>query len=333
MASLEMFQRDFGAARGLATMKLGVARDISLPVSSEPSVSDAESLYSGDFSDVSVQTAESQTSSTLDVSREKTALVLVNGLKPVTLSGRCSPNRLCYSGETDELNGARQQSSREMTSGESRLKVADNVGSYMVPQLDQVDEWLSKSSFSCADSDIIDDTSSPSSNEVACEEDGISPELCYEVLQTMIPDSLSTVENLDDMLISVRQCMLDLQMLVQENHIPFNTVGADPGGNQPQGSGIGASSNANRGGQSGLPNSRKRRSHKRQTSDESHDDGDGDGDEDEDGAGRVGPRRAKLLPQNTRLSCPFRKRNTLRFNIRDHSTCATTHYSDLSSIK
>lgn len=33
------------------------------------------------------------------------------------------------------------------------------------------------------------------------------------------------------------------------------------------------------------------------------------------------------------LSCPFRKRNPSRFNIRDHIACANTSFTDLSQVK
>lgn len=33
------------------------------------------------------------------------------------------------------------------------------------------------------------------------------------------------------------------------------------------------------------------------------------------------------------LSCPFRKRNPIRFNVRDHSQCALQFYADLARLK
>ncbi|KAK3333025.1 hypothetical protein B0T19DRAFT_473783 [Cercophora scortea] len=38
-------------------------------------------------------------------------------------------------------------------------------------------------------------------------------------------------------------------------------------------------------------------------------------------------------PDNQRLSCPFRKRNPLRFNTRAHQSCALRSFSDISQVK
>jgi hypothetical protein len=35
----------------------------------------------------------------------------------------------------------------------------------------------------------------------------------------------------------------------------------------------------------------------------------------------------------TNFSCPYRKRNPLRFNVRDHYVCATHSFADMSQLK
>ncbi len=63
-------------------------------------------------------------------------------------------------------------------------------------------------------------------------------------------------------------------------------------------------------------------------------DGDGDGDgRDGDGTECSNPNRRRAQPAPGRpLSCPYRKRNKRRFNIRDYPQC-TKEFRDLSSLK
>lgn len=58
------------------------------------------------------------------------------------------------------------------------------------------------------------------------------------------------------------------------------------------------------------------------------------------GADTPGPTRAQsgkevLRPEqkNGKLSCPFRKRNPRRFNIRQFHSCASNEFGDLSTLK
>jgi len=44
-------------------------------------------------------------------------------------------------------------------------------------------------------------------------------------------------------------------------------------------------------------------------------------------------RNAGEETQNLRISCPYRKRNPYRFNIREHESCAFTFYPDFSALK
>lgn len=44
-------------------------------------------------------------------------------------------------------------------------------------------------------------------------------------------------------------------------------------------------------------------------------------------------KRSKLAQPLIAYSCPFRKRNPRRFNIRDHSACAMSQFPDISKVK
>ncbi|KAK7416737.1 hypothetical protein QQX98_005063 [Neonectria punicea] len=63
-----------------------------------------------------------------------------------------------------------------------------------------------------------------------------------------------------------------------------------------------------------------------------------DGDEfsDGEGSGYLPTKRARPNPredENLRLSCPFRKRNPHRFNVRDHHSCAMTYFPKFAELR
>ncbi|KAK0651070.1 hypothetical protein B0T16DRAFT_453575 [Cercophora newfieldiana] len=58
-------------------------------------------------------------------------------------------------------------------------------------------------------------------------------------------------------------------------------------------------------------------------------DGDGIG----GGAGGQGGKRPRTDNEDQRLSCPFRKRNPVKFNVRDHQSCAVQSFPDVSQLK
>ncbi|KAH6880758.1 hypothetical protein B0T10DRAFT_495194 [Thelonectria olida] len=65
---------------------------------------------------------------------------------------------------------------------------------------------------------------------------------------------------------------------------------------------------------------------------------DEDGDEfsDGEGSGYLPTKRARPNPredENLRLSCPFRKRNPHRFNVRDHHSCAMTYFPKFAELR
>ncbi len=45
------------------------------------------------------------------------------------------------------------------------------------------------------------------------------------------------------------------------------------------------------------------------------------------------PRSSTKLPNSNGFSCPYRKRNPLRFNVRDYYVCATHSFADMSQLK
>lgn len=73
----------------------------------------------------------------------------------------------------------------------------------------------------------------------------------------------------------------------------------------------------------------KGKKHSRSTDDSNSQDGSG-------GSGSVQSKRAKKSAgedENIRLSCPFRKRNPYRFNVRDHHSCAMTYFPKFAELR
>jgi len=66
------------------------------------------------------------------------------------------------------------------------------------------------------------------------------------------------------------------------------------------------------------------------------DEGDQDQDGFDEGGSPGGPngKKAKVASsEDQRLSCPFRKRNPVKFNVRDHQNCAVQSFPDVSQLK
>lgn len=62
----------------------------------------------------------------------------------------------------------------------------------------------------------------------------------------------------------------------------------------------------------------------------------GDGYSDGEGSGYLPVKRPRPNPKeddNIRLSCPFRKRNPRRFNVRDHHSCAMTYFPKFAELR
>lgn len=57
---------------------------------------------------------------------------------------------------------------------------------------------------------------------------------------------------------------------------------------------------------------------------------------DGEGSGYIPSKRIKPSPkedENLRLSCPYRKRNPHRFNVRDHHSCAMTYFPKFAELR
>ncbi|KAL0933614.1 uncharacterized protein CTRU02_210413 [Colletotrichum truncatum] len=78
---------------------------------------------------------------------------------------------------------------------------------------------------------------------------------------------------------------------------------------------------------------------KRKKGDAGRIDGEDDGDDltDDDGDSSIPFKRARPSPreaeENLRLSCPFRKRNPHRFNVREHHSCAMTYFPKFAELR
>ena len=103
----------------------------------------------------------------------------------------------------------------------------------------------------------------------------------------------------------------------EQSHTPIQPAGSgsDPNGQGGNGSG-----------------SSRRPTNKRGPSDA----GDSQDGDDNDGMGGNGGGNKKPKTENSddqRLSCPFRKRNPVKFNVRDHQNCAVQSFPDVSQLK
>lgn len=94
-----------------------------------------------------------------------------------------------------------------------------------------------------------------------------------------------------------------------------------------------ASSSSTPGGNSGTGESQRGGKRKKQPGQG----GDEEGDDLSDGDGSSLPmKRPRPNPkdeENLRLSCPFRKRNPQRFNVRDHHSCAMTYFPKFAELR
>jgi hypothetical protein len=62
-------------------------------------------------------------------------------------------------------------------------------------------------------------------------------------------------------------------------------------------------------------------------------DGDDECDDDAKKRREPGPSKRPKLEASFRMSCPYRKKNPLRFNVRDHRLCALTVFTDTAELR
>jgi hypothetical protein len=168
-------------------------------------------------------------------------------------------------------------------------------------------------------------------------EQQLTEDICHLVLQQAFGVDLQDLTFAGDALESVGRCLEELSSVVDSDRAlglaaPLRSV---PAGDRQS---------VTPGEQSGEyrqnRSSRKSRGKRRANSNDNEDRDGGYGSDDQDDANSGGddssPARSKKIriePPDNRYPCPYRKRNPLRFNVRDHTTCATASFSDLTNLK
>jgi len=171
--------------------------------------------------------------------------------------------------------------------------------------------------------------------------EGLIEDLCNYVLQRAFNTELSEIHGRSDAWEVVARCWHELSRIIEaeENHnasacdgSEAPSCGASSASGSGSGSGGGHSGNGNGGG-------RKRANQYTRDNDGSSGDGfnaDGSGGDDDgrsgDGAG-MSSKKLKVVEADQKFSCPYRKRNPLRFNVRDHQTCANQPYTSMANLK
>lgn len=177
--------------------------------------------------------------------------------------------------------------------------------------------------------------------------DSLSPDLnsltddmCDLILSRAFGLSMDDVSSPQDAWSSVRKCMGELSFITSEplagEYSPIATESEDQeiqDNETPQKDSSNQTFPALQPGNS----SRKRSLY---SGSRNEDDPDGDGfNSKRNGGGRDNSwegnieKNAKRPKGEVRLSCPFRKRNPLRFNVRDHLNCATQSFPSITLVK
>lgn len=189
------------------------------------------------------------------------------------------------------------------------------------------------------------DTSSLATDEVGSVADEASPGACPEDETCSTADEISRtiLEQVYDLHLpcadppveireAVQRCLREISELLDEGRrfgmlLPSNECARNPG----RSSGFEASF--------GTPGGLSQNDRKRSSGQAWNDDGDSDepGDSRDDDASRHGKQsqnqdRSKR-PKANLYACPYRKRNPLRFNIRDHPYCCQKGFEDINQVK
>lgn len=158
-------------------------------------------------------------------------------------------------------------------------------------------------------------------------------DVCDHILQTVYDTELGALEAPSEAWTAVSNCLVELRHIVAIEHAPMS----DSPGFQPSGSNSASGSGS-------LPSNggsgRKRGYSQSANSGPSRNSFGGDGppgasgndDDEASGFGDAG-RAKKPKIQPLYMSCPYRKRNPLRFNIRDHHSCASQGYNNMPNLK
>ncbi|KAM7201320.1 hypothetical protein V8F33_003420 [Rhypophila sp. PSN 637] len=224
--------------------------------------------------------------------------------------------------------------------GLSSLSVEDT------PTTETVSEEMSDVSDSTGD--IGTPTSSASGSKP---DDQIVQETCDHVLRNVFGVDLQDLGATDAASAaydSVHYCLDELWHLVpaentaSQSSPPLREVanyGNTGGGHAPirPGNGGEASSFQVRSGSGGGSGGQKRPNGEGDQGDQGKQNGNGGGkrpgDRDNGGGGKRPKVAAEEPTDDQKLSCPFRKRNAAKFNVRDHQSCAVQSFPDISQLK
>lgn len=153
-------------------------------------------------------------------------------------------------------------------------------------------------------------------------------DICEMILRQAFDVDLQDLTFATDALDSVAHCLEELSTVVyscQSLELPLRQV---PSGKY----------NSTRSDQP-TPYGQKSRGEKRAKSCENQSEKQPDEEDQEDphsggeGSSPVRSKKIKVEPPDDRFSCPYRKRNPLKFNVREYNTCATTYFSDFTNLK
>ncbi len=155
---------------------------------------------------------------------------------------------------------------------------------------------------------------------------GVIEDVCNYFLKSAFGQELSEINARSEAWAAVSHCWRDLSCIIEAEDAPASDA-------EPQSTGTSPAS-----GTGGFGNGSNRKRSNPQAplgSDGAGDDGLGPGGNGD--AGDAGlpkkPRMDGLSQAEGQLSCPYRKRNPLRFNFRDHASCAIQPYSNMASLK
>lgn len=159
-------------------------------------------------------------------------------------------------------------------------------------------------------------------------------DICNHILETVFGTELGALDAPSEAWASVSHCLGELGHIVGIESAPMSDS-PDSGSSGPN-STSGSGSLPTHGGGS------RKRGHSQSANNNggaSNFNGDGpssnsgDGDDDASGLGDAGRTKKPKVEHGPSMSCPYRKRNPLRFNIRTHHSCACQPYNSMANLK
>jgi hypothetical protein len=164
-------------------------------------------------------------------------------------------------------------------------------------------------------------------------------DICEAVLREAFNVDLQDLTFAGDALESVAHCLEELSSVVYSDRslelaAPFRTV--------PSGDRSFPRSEEHGGGDDHRQAAQKSRGKRRASSrNDRNGDGWGAGEDQDDahsggedkGSSPAPSKKIRVEPPDNHYPCPYRKRNPLKFNVRDYNTCATASFSDFTNLK